>query len=534
MPRSLVLALSLLALTAGDAQAAVAPAAADFEVVVVPGFTVADLEEVQDEGAVGLLVPGAGPETSAELARAALVRGEVRNSLRDGLPEGEPRVSFETGSLGSAPGPAIYVGLPDGGRQPNDQRYPVLVVGRGYEGLLTSGSTRITGLVSVADVAPTVLGEEDALGSEPADDPAAELRELDERIDANNRARLAVELIACALVALLALVLPAAAIPALAAVLLANLALGIAGISSFWLVLLVIAASAGVGGPLLARARLSPLTLGLVLTGTIAAYLVALGIDGAVVALSPLGPTQNGRFYGFSNLLETMLLLPSFAAAALLTARLGWAAFGSVALLAFVTVAGNRFGADGGGAIVLAVGFAVLGVLLADARRRAIVVALAGAVVLAFGLLAVDAATGSESHVTRALEGGPVELAEDLGERVSLSVARATRDWYVALLLSALLLVLALLVARTVVRRGVSRETAVPLALAAALAASLVVNDSPNDVLLVGLATYLAADRGMLPARWPAGSPSPWLRSSPSSRSPAAAARRPSRPRPRP
>jgi hypothetical protein len=532
MPRSLVLALSLLALTAGEAQATAGRGPTDFEVVVVPGFTVADLELVEDEGAVGLLVPGAGPEASAELARAALVRGEVRNSLRNGLPEGEPRVSLATGSLGSASGPAIYVGLPEGGRQPNDQRYPVLVVGRGYEGLLTSDSTRITGLVSVADVAPTVLGEKDALGFEPEPDAAAELRELDKRIDANNRARFAAELVACALIALLALVLPAAAVPAVAAVLLANLALGIAGISSLWPVLLVIAASAAVGGLLLARARLSRLSLGLVLAGTIVAYLLALGFDGAVVALSPFGPTQNARFYGFSNLLETMLLLPAFAAAALLAARLGWAAFGGVALLAFVTVAGNRFGADGGGAIVLAVGFAVLGVLLADARRRALVVALAGAVVLALGLLAVDAVTGSESHVTRALRGGPVELAEDLAERVSLSVARATRDWYVAVLLSALLLALVLLVARTFVRRGVSRETAVPLALAAALGASLVVNDSPNDVLLVGLATYLAADRGMLPARWPA--PSPWPRSLRCSRSPAAAARTPSRPRPRP
>jgi hypothetical protein len=534
MARTLVLALSLLALTAGQAQATAGRGSTDFEVVVVPGFTLADLERVENQGAVGLLVPGAGPETSSELARAALVRGEVRNSLRDGLPEGEPLLSVTTGSLGSASGPAIYLGLPEGGRQPNDRRYPVLVVGHGFEGLLTSGSTRIDGLVSVADVAPTVLGEEDALGFEPEPDAAAELLELDERIDANNRARFPAELVACALVALLALVMPRAAVPALAAVLLANLVLGIVGISALWAVLLVIAASAALGGPLFARACRSPLSLGLLLAGTIAAYLVALGLDGAAVALSPFGPTQNARFFGLSNLLETMLLLPAFGAAALLAARLGWAAFGGVALLAFVTVAGNRFGADGGGAIVLAIGFAVLGVLLADARRRALVIAVAGAVILALGLLAVDAATGSESHVTRALRGGPVELAEDLGERVSLSTARATRNWYVALLLVALLLALALLVARTLVRRGISRETAVPLALAAALAASLVVNDSPNDVLLVGLAAYLAADRGMLPARWPAPSRSLWPRSPSPSPSPAAAARRPSRPRPRP
>ena len=500
MARTLALALSLLALTAGHAQATAFEA---FEVVVVPDFTLADLDRVQGEGAVGLLAPGAGPKTSEELARAALLRGEVRNSLRDGLPSGRPLISARTGSLGSASGPALYLGLPEGGRQPNDRRYPILAVGAGYEGLLTSESTRIPGLVSIVDVAPTALGAEDGLGFEAEDEAADELRDLDERIDANNRARLPALLIACALIALLALVFPAAAVPAVAAVLLANLALGIAGVSALWPVLLVIALAAAVGGPLLARAWSTPLSLGLGLAATIAAYLLVLGVDGSSVALSPFGPTQNARFYGLSNLLETLLLLPALAAGALLGARFGWLAFGAVALLSFVTVAGNRFGADGGGAIVLAAGFAVLGVLLADVRRRALAVAFAGAVALALGLLAADAATGSESHVTRALRDGPAGWADDLGERISLSWARATQDWYVAALLALLVLALALLVARTLARRGASHETAVPLALAAAVGTSLIVNDSPTDVLLVGLAAYLAADRGMLPARWP-------------------------------
>jgi hypothetical protein len=529
MARTLALALSFLALTAGEAQAT------SFEVIVVPDFTLSDLEQIEERGAVGLLVPGAGPETSATLARAALERGAVRNSLRDGLPSGRVLVEAETGELGSAGGPAIYVGLPEGGRQPNDRRYPILVVGGGYEGVLTSESTRIPGLVSVADVAPTALGGEDSLGFEPKDGAAADLLELDRRIDENGQARFPAELLACALVALFALVFPAAAVPALAAVLLANLALGVAGVSDVWAVLLVIGLAAAVGGPLLAFAWPTPLLLGLGLAATIAAYAIALGLDGSVVALSPLGPTQNSRFFGLSNLLETMLLLPALGGAWLLGSRLGWAGFGAVALLTFVTVAGDRFGADGGGAVVLAVGFAVLGVLIAGVRRRALVLALAGAVALSLGLLAVDAATGSESHVSKALRGGPAGLAEDLGERVSLSVARATDDWYVALLLAVLFVALALLVARTVVRRGATRKTAVPLGLAAALLASLVVNDSPNDVLLVGVASYLAADRGMLPARWLPG-PSPWrLRSSlsASSPSPAAAAKRTSRPPPK-
>jgi hypothetical protein len=291
-----------------------------------------------------------------------------------------------------------------------------------------------------------------------------------------------------------------------------------------------------VGGPLLAFAWPPPLALGLGLAATIGGYLVALGLDGSVVALSPFGPTQNARFYGLSNLLETLLLLPALAAAALLRKRLGWATFGGVAVLSLVTVAGNRFGADGGGAIVLAAGFLVLAALLAEERRRAAVLALAGGVVLVLGVFVADLATGAESHVTRAVRAGPADLAGDLADRIALSFERATQHWYVSLLLALALLVLALLVTRTLVRRGATRETAVPLALAAALAASLVVNDSPNDVLLVGLAAYLAADRGMLRARWlPGPLPSPWRSSfSASSPSPAAGAKRTSPPRPKP
>ena len=43
----------------------------------------------------------------------------------------------------------------------------------------------------------------------------------------------------------------------------------------------------------------------------LAAYLLVLGFDPESVALSPFGPSQAGRFYGVSNLLETMLLVPA-------------------------------------------------------------------------------------------------------------------------------------------------------------------------------------------------------------------------------
>jgi hypothetical protein len=513
MARTAAFALAFLAFMAGPAQATT------FQVVVVPGLTLDDLEPVADTGAVGLLNPGAGPETSRALALRALLTGEVRNSLQEDAAGGDPPpllIAYVEGRLGSAEGNAIYVGLPEGGRQPNDRRYPILVVGPGFDGLLTSDSTRIPGVVSVTDVAPTALGREDGLESQPADGTVAKLRELDNRIDENNGVRLPATILVCALIVGLALFSPAAAVPALAVALLTNLALGLAGVSEFWTVMAVFAAAVLLGGPLLASLLRTPVALGTLLVAVLAAYLLVLGIDGPSAALSPFGPTQNSRYFGLSNLLETMLLVPALGGAALLYRRFGWLAFGGTALLAFATVAGNRFGADGGGAIVLAGGLAVLAVLLAGGGGRALAIAVGISLALTLGLVALDAATGGSSHVTDALEDGPAGLADDLGERVELSWERVTGDWYVALAVAAMLAVFVVLVVRSLRRPDALRDSAVALAVATAIAVSLVVNDSPTDVLLVGLTSYVAAEVGMLLARWPATSRS----SSPSLRSP--------------
>src|SRR4029453_16364121 len=105
------------------------------------------------------------------------------------------------------------------------------------------------------------------------------------------------------------------------------------------------------------------LPLGLACAAILAAYLVSMGLDAETVALSPFGPSQSGRFYGINNLLETMLLVPSLLGAALL-GRAGVA----VGALAFVTIGGARFGADGGGIVVLAVAYLVLVLRLRDRR----------------------------------------------------------------------------------------------------------------------------------------------------------------------
>src|SRR5215217_1056151 len=167
MTRILALGLLLAAALPGSA------AAARMLVVYDTDLRLSDLESLADDGAVGLLVPDAGPKTSQARAIAALERGAVRNSLLEDGPSGKPLVPLTDSNMPYPPLPRVVVGIPKGGTQPNDRRYPIVVIAPGYRGLLTSHSTRIPGLVSVVDVAPTALGNGAKLGSTRADDPAA-------------------------------------------------------------------------------------------------------------------------------------------------------------------------------------------------------------------------------------------------------------------------------------------------------------------------------------------------------------------------
>ena len=373
-------------------------AAQQLRVVVVPALETGDLAALTDRGAVGLLAPDSGPRTSAARARAALERGAVRNSVLGGLPAGERRIEVET-SATVPPGPAIVLGLPQGDEQRNNRRYPIAVLGEGYSGVLTSDSTRIPGLVSVVDVAPTALGEDGALGSTADDDPLATVRDLDARIDANRDAKPVVLLLSLALLVAVATFLPAAVLPAFAAVLLANLALGAVGPTDVWVHALVVVLAVVASLPL---ARAGPVAHGVLKTGVLGAYLAAMAVDERWVALSPLGPTQNSRFYGFANLLATLLLVPALSGAVLLGRRFGTWAFLGVAALSLVTVGGSSFGADGGGAVVLLVAFVVLAALEHRLDRRLAIGAAGVAAVLTIAL-----AVGGSSHVTDAISDGP-------------------------------------------------------------------------------------------------------------------------------
>jgi mono/diheme cytochrome c family protein len=412
-----------------------------------------DPADYADRAAVGLLVPGAGPTVTRQAALAALVRGKLEHDLLGGIAPGKTLIE-----LGAAAGPEILVSLPPPGRSENDTRYPIALLGA--RGLLTSDSTRIDGLVSITDIATG------RLRVIPNDDPVKAIETLDDRIDRNDRLRLPLTIALAALLIGLALVRPQLALRAVLVALAANL----------WLEP-TIAVAAGVAA--------IALPLGLACTAILVAYLVSMGLDPETVALSPFGPSQSGRFYGVNNLLETMLLMPSLVGAALL-GRAGVI----VGALAFVTIGGARFGADGGGIVVLAAAYLVLYLRLRDRRPTVQLGAAvaAGAVALALLLLAVDAATGGSSHVTDAVGDGPFALAGDIADRVELSVRRTAAS------LGATVVVLGSLATLVVVALRARRD-AVLDAFLVGLAVSLVVNDTPGDVLGMGAAIAIALAR---------------------------------------
>ena len=430
--------------------ALVVAAPAEAGVRVVAPFDPADYA---DRAAVGLLVPGAGPTVTRQAALAALLRGKLEHDLLGGIAPGEPLIE-----LGAAAGPEILVSLPPPGRSENDTRYPIALLGA--RGLLTSDSTRIDGLVSITDIA---TGRLRVVSN---DAPVKALETLDHRIDRNDRLRLPLTIALAALLIGLALVRPQLALRALLVALAANLWLDPA-----------IAIAAGVAA--------IALPLGLASTAILVAYLVSMGLDAETVALSPFGPSQSGRFYGVNNLLETMLLVPSLVGAALL-GRAGVV----VGALAFVTIGGARFGADGGGIVVLAAAYLVLYLRLCNPRptvQLASAVA-TGTVALTLLLVAVDAATGGSSHVTDSVGDGPFALAGDIADRVELSVRRTAASLGATVVVLGSLVTLALVALR-------ARRDAVLDAFLVGLAVSLVVNDTPGDVLGMGAAIAISLAR---------------------------------------
>jgi hypothetical protein len=453
-----------------------APAhAARVAVVVTDPFP---LDRYAATGAVGLLVPGAGSTVSREGALAALVRGQVKSALLGGTPSGKVLIR-----VASRPAPVtIYVSLPPPGPSHNVRRYPIAIVGGGYRGVLVSSATRVDGLVSIADVAPTAValatGGPPRIASRAGD--VAGLRSLDRRLtDAHGARTLARAFVALSLLALFA----AAALLrsreiARAGVLLAPLVLGaVLGLSALHEARLavVLPALAVCVGVALLVARLGDRVGAASVVCFLIAYVVALAVWPEVNSLAVLGPHPDGggRYYGVTNEVETLLLAPTLVAAAVL----GPAA----ALPALLLMGWSRAGADGGGLLVFAAAVAVLS-LRRSGRRvsvRAVVLGAVAVVLAALVVVLADAVTGGSSHVVDAVRSGPPGWADEATHRWRVSWAGATASGAVV---AQSLGGLAALVFFGLLRPRVP----VVDAFLVAVAVSLVVNDTPQDVLSFG------------------------------------------------
>jgi hypothetical protein len=434
------------------------------------------------DAAQGLLVPGEGATVTRRGALASLLHGKMGNAIvRGGLPGGEPQIS-----LSKAPGDTtFYVALPPPGEHHNVVRYPIAVAGPGYRGILTSSSTRLPGLVSIADVAPSVRallrGERPRIRSQPDDEPLRRLHRLDRRLDEAHDARVPAAIVLVSLMSVLglaALVTRRAAFGR-AAFLAAPSCIAVAvllsafAVTTPWVAVLSLALVAG-ALTLTAGSLLRPgLPLALGLAALFAFLFAVMWAKPEWNTLAVIGPHPDGggRFYGVTNQIETLLLGPALVLGALV----GSLALPAVALLIAAGIAASRVGADGGGLVVYLASFLVLALRLLrlPAARAAAATAVAAGAALA--LVGIDAATGGSSHVTEAVGGGPGSLLGDLGHRLHLSGASIASTWNNAVLFALGIAGLLWLAAR---------RPRLPVldALLAGLAVSLVVNDTPADV----------------------------------------------------
>jgi hypothetical protein len=247
-----------------------------------------------------------------------------------------------------------------------------------------------------------------------------------------------------------------------------------------------------VAGALLGPRRKT--VLGLSLAGVLLAYGVTMVVQPWSLSLAPIGPELTSRFFGISNLLETLLLVPAILGAKLLSERFGWPAFVAVGALSLAVIAENRLGTDGGGAVVIGVAFALLAVRLAGWPKRTAIPALGLSGLIVLALANLDAASNSSDHLAGALHGGVSGLWDVMVNRVPLSYERMLHQWWL-LIPGFFAVVVGVAAARYAATRA---ERAAALALCGALVASMLINDSPGPVMIAGLTAVFTMEGGLL------------------------------------
>ncbi|MGC1166184.1 MAG: hypothetical protein WA862_08745 [Solirubrobacterales bacterium] len=463
------------------------------------------------ESAPAEIVPGLLAKTLARAGRSFEVRTASVPRLRSlvaGLRGNDLLIAIER------PPPAKDRGLAIG------------LAGAGYDGNLTSDSTRLDGYVLATDVAPTILerlgmGVPSQMSGEPIRaegeaDPAAVVA-LGERmaVVADRRGPVIG-------LSLLAWVLVLGLTAGLAGAAGARVAIRVVGLAVVYVPLVLLVGAAlepgetlemllvMLGAPALAAATLAllggyrALAIGSALT--VLACALDMIVGSPLTALSLMGPNPGlgARFYGIGNELEAPLAVLTVAGtgAALtgfaprLAPRAAAAVFVAVGVCAAIVFAAGRFGADVGAAIVMPVGAAAAAAAIAARRRRAallvVAVPFAALALLALG----DLLSGANAHLTRSVldAGGLGDLGDVAERRLRLSASSLQRP-----LSFVFLPLVALLVALAAVRRDRLRAWLQPhppmraglIGAAIATAVGALANDSGALVAEIGAAYLL-------------------------------------------
>jgi hypothetical protein len=489
----------------GTASARNNPRGETFHVVVVDRISDATWAELAHRGAVGLLRPSYGPTTNRRRALAELVRGTEVNARLGGVPKGKPLINTNKAPVYPNCKACIVVQLPPRGRPiANDRLYRIAVIGGGYHGLLTSPTTHIPGLVSIVDIEPTDYGGHPAtsLSWTPSKPTAslAQLSSLDHAIGANNRLKFAALFILAGVLLALALLGLRAAVTAVPAALLVNLALGAGHVSNEVILCAAISAGTVLVAFVLARLCRSESALLALYGGVVALYAFLMITRPEWQAVNPFGPTQNSRFWGIGNQVETLLLAPLLAGAFLARRRFGILGFVLFGVFGLVVMTDNRFGADGGGAIALGIALAVLGTRLFKLGARGFIGLLASAAFAVLWIVSRGLAQPGPNHLRSAFSDHGAGLLSSLESRWPLSYLPALHTWQMVLPLL-FMLAAAFALAWRFARQQSTRDLL--LAFGVAIVTSLLVNDSAAYELTAAIAVVGAFAR-FAPAPAPA------------------------------
>ena len=500
-----VSAVSAALVAPGLASARLSPAGAPFRVIVLNRISDGTFALLAERGAVGLVRPGYGPTTNRRRALAELVRGAEVNARLGGAPRGDPLVVAGKARVFPNCDMCIVVQLPPrSAPTANDRLYRIAVIGRGFHGLLTSPTTRIAGLVSIVDVAPTAMNYlHSGLSSVPAKDSVADLSRLDAQIHGEDRLKYAGVFIVAGIAILFALLGWSAARTAIPAALLANLVFGALQVTNEVAICAIFTAATVVGALWLARVCRDSLALLGLIVAVLLVYMLLFATRPGWAAITPLGPDQNLRFWGIGDQIATLLLTPVLMGAVIARQRLGWLGFAAFSLLGLLVMTDNRLGANGGGAIGLGLALALLGARLSQRGLLAIVGASAAAAATVLAIVQHGLASSGPNHLRSAFGHGVGGLLRVAANRVPLVYTPALHGWPLTLPLAVLLIVSGVLAFR-VTRARAARDLL--LALTAGLTASLLVNDATGFMLAAGIGCASAAARFT-----PTGTPVRWL-----------------------